>query len=168
MGSKPYHDPNTLERLYYEEGLTQKEIADKYGVAHQTISRWMERHDINPGIETGQFDETPGASFFTVKEGYEIIAAWNKETQQMDHVKHHRLLMYVDSTLGELSGQHVHHRNGIKWDNRTENLETRDPTEHIREHAQERDHDQLLTAEESRDMVSSWGRDEKGQFRPEE
>jgi DNA-binding XRE family transcriptional regulator len=168
MGSRDYHSQDVLEELYYDEGLTQKEIADKFGVAHQTISRWMNRHGINPGIEKGQFDETNGVNFFTTKEGYEIIAAWNKEAKKMEHVKHHRLLACLSNDLCDVSGKHVHHKNDVKWDNRPANLEIMEPTEHLQRHAQTRENDHLLTAGETREMVKSWERNEKGQFAPSE
>lgn len=168
MGEKPYHDADVLEELYYEEGLNQQEIADKFDVAHQTISTWMNRHDINPGIEAGQFEAGPGVNFFTTKAGYEIIAAWNAETQQMEHVKHHRLLACLNASPGEIAERHVHHENGVKWDNRTGNLDVRNPTAHLSDHARERDTDNLLSPEEAREMAESRLRNEDGQFIPED
>lgn len=46
MGSQPYHDKETLERLYHDEGLSQEEIGDKFGVKPNTISQWMSRNDV--------------------------------------------------------------------------------------------------------------------------
>lgn len=48
-GRPPYQDPETLRRLYYDEGLTQAEIADELGYARRTVSDWMSIHDIAPG-----------------------------------------------------------------------------------------------------------------------
>lgn len=166
MADKPYHKKETLERCYYEDGMTQKEIADKYDVSHQTISDWMNRHNINPGIEAGQFDKTPGVSFFTSKDGYEIIAAWNAEKQQMEHVKHHRLLMACERAIGDIEGMHVHHMNYIKWDNRTENLEVKDPSEHSSKHAKENAERNFPNSEKLRELAKDRERDEKGRFIP--
>jgi len=33
----------------------------------------------------------------------------------------------------------VHHRNGIKWDNRPENIELKETTDHRKHHAEETD-----------------------------
>lgn len=41
-----YRDEDTLERLYHDEGLDQKDIAERFGVKPNTISEWMSRHDI--------------------------------------------------------------------------------------------------------------------------
>jgi len=46
MGSQPYHDKEVLERLYHDEGLSQEEIGDKFGVKPNTISQWMSRNDV--------------------------------------------------------------------------------------------------------------------------
>lgn len=55
MGKRPYHDPETLRRLYHDEGMTQGEIADRFGVKSNTISEWMSRH----GITTRPHQDAP-------------------------------------------------------------------------------------------------------------
>ena len=44
---RPYQDRDRLNRLYHEEGLTQQEIANKFNIDRSTITRWMDRHEIN-------------------------------------------------------------------------------------------------------------------------
>lgn len=44
---RPYQDRERLNRLYHEEGLTQQEIADKFNVDRSTITRWMNRREID-------------------------------------------------------------------------------------------------------------------------
>ena len=46
---RPWRDPTTLARLYYDGGLTQGEIADELGCKQRAVSRWMKRYDIAPG-----------------------------------------------------------------------------------------------------------------------
>lgn len=46
MGDKPYHDRETLRRLYHDEGMSQSEIADRFDVASNTISEWFSKLDI--------------------------------------------------------------------------------------------------------------------------
>ena len=48
----PWRDPAVLATLYYEEGLTQAEIADRLGTSQRTVGRWMRRYDLNPGSRT--------------------------------------------------------------------------------------------------------------------
>jgi len=46
MGSKPYHERETLENLYVIQDLTQTEIAEKFGVDQQTISNWLRKTEV--------------------------------------------------------------------------------------------------------------------------
>jgi transposase len=41
-----YRDADTLSRLYHDEGLKQREIAERFGVGQGVISDWMSRLDI--------------------------------------------------------------------------------------------------------------------------
>lgn len=42
----PWRDEDTLRQLYRVERLKTHEIADRFGCAHSTISKWLDRHDI--------------------------------------------------------------------------------------------------------------------------
>jgi DNA-binding MarR family transcriptional regulator len=42
-----YRNRAVLEELYNEEGLSQSEIAERFGVNQSTISDWMNKHDID-------------------------------------------------------------------------------------------------------------------------
>jgi predicted DNA-binding protein YlxM (UPF0122 family) len=47
MTNEPgYRDADTLSRLYHDEGLKQREIAERFGVGQGVISDWMSRLDI--------------------------------------------------------------------------------------------------------------------------
>lgn len=46
----PSQDPRVLARLYYQEGLTQAEIADEVGCSQMCISNRMREYDIAPGL----------------------------------------------------------------------------------------------------------------------
>jgi predicted XRE-type DNA-binding protein len=77
--AKPYQVPETLERLYWDDGLSQTEIAEHFDVDQSTISREMDKH----GIETrpdaveritesvenrGNDSDNDGSIYRTVKE----------------------------------------------------------------------------------------------------
>jgi len=49
--------------------------------------------------------------------------------------RHHRLLALMKHTMDELKGKIIHHRNGVPWDNRLENLELMTQSEHATEHS---------------------------------
>jgi hypothetical protein len=72
------------------------------------------------------------ATFLTKPSGYETWATRNR--QGMDWVYVHRLLAVAENGFEALNGNHVHHKNGIKWDNRPENIEVLSPSEHARTH----------------------------------
>lgn len=42
----PYQDRETLHRLYVQEGLTTREVADKLDCHEVTVWQWLKRHDI--------------------------------------------------------------------------------------------------------------------------
>lgn len=43
---KPYHDPDTLRRMYAGDGMTQAAIADEFGVSQSTIYLQLKKHGI--------------------------------------------------------------------------------------------------------------------------
>lgn len=44
--SEPWHEAERLQKLYEDDGLSVKQIADKFGVTHSTIEYWMDKHGI--------------------------------------------------------------------------------------------------------------------------
>jgi DNA-binding CsgD family transcriptional regulator len=46
MTEKPYADKDLLRRLYWEEGLTYAEMAERLGCSAKTIGNWMDKFDI--------------------------------------------------------------------------------------------------------------------------
>jgi hypothetical protein len=46
----PVKNPRTLARLYYVEELTQREIGDRLGCSHMSVSLVMNEYGINPGV----------------------------------------------------------------------------------------------------------------------
>lgn len=126
---KAYRDGQTLRDLYHGEEMTIPEIADYFGVADSTIHRWIERNNIDTRVRgTGKL---PYVSLDMDGQGYE---RW-KDRDGGDHttVRVHQLLAIA---CGESpcdifgSGNHVHHLNGIPWDNRAENIEIVSASEH--------------------------------------
>lgn len=44
--NQPWHDEDTLERLYHGEGLTLSDVGDRLGCSHCTVLHWMREHEI--------------------------------------------------------------------------------------------------------------------------
>jgi transposase len=220
--SQPYHDKDTLERLYHGESMTAEEIGDKFGVSQSCISTWMKRNN----IDTRSSEETRemrGTHHRPIKEGPHTDKEWLREKyhgekmtleemadeaglksevsimEWMDRfgidrrkksvaftlanigagfvhadasgyetVKHsvddttknykiHRLVAMAHYGIEEVKDSIVHHKNGVPWDNRPENLEVLDDDkEHMRKHME-------MGMYEDRGRPDA-PRDEKGRF----
>ena len=119
-----YRNPEWLRAKYLEEGMTQAEIAAECGCSPRTIGRWLDRFDI----------EKPSTASYRMDTcGYEQWVCHCGDSAETVSV--HRLLatLKVDD-LRELDGKHVHHRSWVPWDNRLENIEVLDPSEHRERH----------------------------------
>jgi transposase len=46
--AEPYKNPDRLRELYAAQGLSQREIATRFGVSQRTISYWIEQYGIKP------------------------------------------------------------------------------------------------------------------------
>ncbi len=132
----PYKDPDLLQKLYWEEGMSQYDIADAIGCDRSTVARWMDNLDVESRKPTS---ERP--SQFLTNQGYE---RWNSTVDGVTkEVTVHRLLAVAKYGFDAVCGMDVHHRNSIKWDNRSDNIELLDPKEHRRHHNDERhNHDE--------------------------
>jgi len=112
--------------------MTQGEIADGFGVCAKTISNWMDKFDIS----VRSTDRRP-ACYITDSDGYEY---WRPEVLgERRWVSVHRLVAVAEYGVERVSGVEVHHDNEIRWDNRPENLELWNTSEHTALH-QERRH----------------------------
>lgn len=159
-GPEDYRDKEWLRSRYWDDGLSQAEIAELCGCSKETIRRWMNRHDLDIrdsservrnswdgddqrreriGELFAQVHRTIHPFLFVDQEGYNVAGSGDGNGGS-DLVRMNRLLatLLVDD-LSELDGMDVHHRNGVPWDDRFDNLEVMDRGEHSRHHAIEND-----------------------------
>lgn len=133
-----WKDEDRLSALYWDKGLTLKEIGDCLGCNKSTIMNWMRRFDINR-IPTPE--EKP-ASYGTNTNGYERVRSKHNGEERSARV--HQLVAIADGADAEKvfsNGEYnVHHRNGIPWDNRPDNIELLTKSEHSSRHYEEREH----------------------------
>lgn len=108
----------------YGEGHTLHELALRFRCAEETVRRALVRAGIPrrpPGSPTGKFQ--PRNGLIRDKAGYLLVRApEHPAANASGYVRQHRLVM--EAQLGRLLEREevVHHINGVKDDNRPENL----------------------------------------------
>jgi len=137
---RPWQDEEVLRDLYVDEGLSMEAVAEKLGCAQKTVHKWIHQHGIQitdprgRGVKGRRIPGFP-AAFGHRKSGSETVTyeVWR---DSQDVVTVHRLLAVAEYGFDALDRDVVvHHENGIGWDNRPENIELMDHSEHSRLHA---------------------------------
>lgn len=127
----PWRDKETLEKLYYEERMSLSEIASELGCGDEDVRRWMKKH----GLERRSLSEshkTLTSSLYTNTSGYTIACSSNKMDESADEVPIHRLVAVAERGYNAVADKEIHHKNGVKWDNRPENLQLLSSSEHMK------------------------------------
>lgn len=130
--SRPWTDKSKLQDLA-DMGLSQEEMAERLGCSGPTISRWIDKLDVeyDPRYDRSGPDKSLHPWFKVNSGGYEVAQSWNRHTGR-EEVSIHRLLAY---SMGmEIEDKDVHHKNGVPWDNRPDNIEALTRKEHRRIH----------------------------------
>jgi hypothetical protein len=137
---EPWHDEETLRYLYHEREMTQTEIAEMFEVTPGTISYWLDKHDIDARYaewegRTGRNNPNWVEYASYAVDGYAIWTSRNTDGN-VDRVQVHQLLACVENDPYDVfSGDtHVHHVNTHPWDNRIENLEVLNNSDHRQKH----------------------------------
>lgn len=133
-----FRDAGWLRERYVEDDMSQGEIARLCGVERPTIYRWLNRHGIErrPVSRQASWHNRRDVAYFrTHGSGYE---RWQDAVGGKAHVRVHSLLAIAEGCPSEKvfsSRYEIHHKNGVPWDNRPENIELLSVSDHRRLHA---------------------------------
>lgn len=137
IGDIRYRDDVFLYEMYSVRGLTQKAIAALCGTATSTVWYWMKKYGIAVREKSFYLAQRKGAKHPNWKGGRQNWMGYIR-VHRPDHpaadtkgyILEHRLVM--EEKLGRvlLSTEFVHHINGVKDDNRPENLTVVATTNH--------------------------------------
>jgi len=156
-------DPEVLERLYHDEGLSQAEIAERSEITRSGIGYHMDKH----GIETRSVGGREGERLVTYAtysmEGSGYMAWYSRDPDKQRSMKVHRLVAIAEHGPDAVAGNHVHHKNEIPWDNRPENLEVKPPAEHHSHHSSGESHPRSkLTESDVKEILTRLENGESG------
>lgn len=161
--NKPYKDEELMRELYDGQNLSMMEISRRLDCAPNTVRDWLSRHGIEqrPMSESIMFGHSGGVirvPFYTHKRGHEM---WRGEDDSFIPV--HRLQAVAEWGFEAVKDKHVHHKNGIPWDNRPENLELLSNSDHQKAHRKVKGEDRHQIAERyhntedsSYDIAEDW------------
>jgi hypothetical protein len=146
--SREYRDQEWLRENYVDEGLSTYELAERCGVTDTTIRDWPDRHGIDTRPANGRETRRECAIYRMHHEGYMICQSSHRLTSGRDRrqtrVRVHTLLAIAEgaspeSLFGKESTHVVHHKNGIRWDNRPENIGVTRRDQHTSKHWETRE-----------------------------
>ena len=152
--SKQYSTPIDIGKLreLYESGLTQSECAEALGVTQKVVWRAMKNNGIKARIAAKRHQEGHANSYWKGGHtkhsgGYmcERVPNHPRASAYGNYVFSHILVMerYLGRYLqwfgaDDSRTEVVHHINGVKTDNRIENLMLMSVAEHVRLHDRQR------------------------------
>lgn len=113
-----------LEKLYVEQNMTSRQIADQFNVSQKTVLKAINEYSIEKQLY--------GTRSLDVN-GYYRISFYDENGE---HVRMHEHIYVAEQALGRklLPNEDVHHRDLDKTNNHPSNLRVMDSSAHIRFH----------------------------------
>ena len=131
---KPWRDAELVNWMYHEKEMSGPEIAEELGCSVRPIyDRIEDTRSISEANRIWTW-RLP-LNIRTDKDGYERFQT--KVHGESMTFAHHRLIAVAEHGFDALDEKVVHHKNGVPWDNRPNNLELMDQSDHVREHFEE-------------------------------
>jgi hypothetical protein len=125
-------DKKRLKREYVDKERSSYDLADEWDCDSKTVRNWIDHFGFEKR-EAKDYHRNEYASYRVLDRGYAYWYDYYGDSRG-DSIAVHRLLAISEYGIDAVKGKHVHHDNGVKWDNRPENLELKDPSEHAKEH----------------------------------
>jgi len=122
----PWKDEQRLREMYHGKGMTTPEIAEQFDCTETTIQNQLEENGIekrDPGTRRKE-----SIALVESEKGYE---SWKHRNTT---VFVHRLASVAWFGFDSVKNQVCHHQNGIRWDNREDNIELMSRADHTKEH----------------------------------
>ena len=137
-------DKQRLRELFVNDGLKKDEIAAELDSNYNTVDRHLRYYGLDDEISSFERHikrrsrDNEVISFRTLGEyssgAYEIWDPNKSDCEPASQVLHHRLLAVAEYGFEAVVDKQVHHKNGIPWDNRPDNIEPISQRDHIRKH----------------------------------
>lgn len=140
-------DMDEFKHLYYELNMTQKEVGEALGVSQKTVFKFMRRNNLPARkaakrYQRGEQNQSWKGGKRINEQGYvEIYMPEYEHTRSNGYVREHifiaekmlgRQLKFY--SVGDERNEVVHHINGVKTDNREDNLLVLTAKDHIKLH----------------------------------
>lgn len=128
MPGKPRYTPNQESQIIraYQSGKTTLEVGHEFDCSDETVRRILIRNNMRPRLkghiwQGKRMISTKGYVLISVRPDDELSCMMNKANQ----VAEHRIIMARHLGRPLTNNETVHHINGVRDDNRIENLQLR-------------------------------------------